>query len=64
MPIKGADADTGRSRDGFEAGVRTTSTENLSCSLEHTLAVPNRIGARLSRPFPRLPHVERRISAP
>ncbi len=29
MPVEGADADTGRSRDGFEAGLGTTGAENL-----------------------------------
>ena len=53
MPVEGADADAGRPRDGFEAGLRTTGTENLFCGLKHTLAVPNRIGARLSCPFSR-----------
>ena len=64
MPVEGADAHTGCARDGLEAGLGTTGAENLFCRLKHALAVPNRIGARLSRPFLRRPHANRRISTP
>jgi hypothetical protein len=60
MPVEGADAHTGGSRNGFEAGLRTTSTENGICCLEDTLAIPNGIGARLSRTLLRLPHANLR----
>src|SRR5258708_2709385 len=62
MPVEGADAHTGGSRDGFEAGLRATSTENHFCCLKDTLAIPNGIGARLSRALLRRPHANRPIS--
>jgi hypothetical protein len=49
MAVKGADADTRRSRDSFEAGLRAASAESSSCDLEQTVAIPERVGPRLSR---------------
>src|SRR5580704_8435068 len=48
MPVKGADADAGLPGDGLKARLRATDTENGFGSLKYSLAVPNRIGARLS----------------
>jgi len=51
MTVKGADADTGRLCDGFEARFGSTSAEHGSRSLKDSVAVPECVGARLSRSF-------------
>jgi hypothetical protein len=48
MTVKGTDADAGRLCNGFEACLRSAGPEHGSCSLKHTLAVPERVGAGLS----------------
>ncbi len=58
MPVEGADADPGSSGYGFEARLRTPGTENRFGGLKHALAVPNRVGARLSRPIFQLHHAD------
>ena len=50
MAVKGADPDTGRSRDGFETRFRSAGAEHGPGGLEHPLAVPQRVDARLSCP--------------
>ena len=48
MAVERADTDSRRSRDGFEARFRTTGAEHGSCRFEQAIAVPLRVGARLS----------------
>jgi hypothetical protein len=51
MPIKSADTDARRSRDGFEAGFRSTGAEHGSCRLKQSIAVPQRVGAWFSQSY-------------
>jgi len=48
MAVKGAYPDPRLARDGFEARFRSTGAEHDPCGLEQTVAVPQRVGARLS----------------
>jgi hypothetical protein len=58
MAIEGANAYTGSSGDGFQASLRTTGAENDFCCLKDSLAISNRVGARLSRALLGLPHAK------
>jgi hypothetical protein len=62
MPVKRADTHSGSLRDGFEASLWTASTEDHFCRLEDPLAIPNSIGAWLSRAFLGPPNADRQIS--
>jgi hypothetical protein len=48
MTVKGANPDTRRSRDSFEARFRSAGAEHGSCSLKQAVAIAQRVGAWLS----------------
>jgi hypothetical protein len=49
VPVKRANTDTGRSRDGFEARRGAASAEHGFCGREDPFAVADCVGTRLSR---------------